>query len=53
MQAIERGDGASWEGFRESLVQARADEALIQQLLQQAYATQQARTHLAHQQPLT
>ena len=43
-QAIERGEGSSWEGFKESLHQARADEALIQELLQRAHATQQART---------
>jgi hypothetical protein len=43
LQAIERGegDGSHWHASKESLIQARADERTIQELLAEIYAKQQ------------
>lgn len=43
VQAIERGegDGSHWHASKESLIQARADEKTIQELLAEVYAKQQ------------
>ena len=43
VQAIERGegDGSHWHASKESLIQARADEKTIQELLAEIYAKQQ------------
>ena len=43
VQAIERGegDGSQWHASKESLIQARADEKTIKELLAEIYAKQQ------------
>ena len=43
LQAIERGedDGRDWHASKESLLQARADEKTIQEVLGEVYAKQQ------------
>ena len=43
LQAIERGDdeGRDWHASKESLLQARADEKTIQEVLGEIYAKQQ------------
>ncbi len=43
LQAIERGesDGSDWHASKESLLQARADEQTIQEVLGEIYAKQQ------------
>ncbi len=48
LQAIERGenDGSDWHASKESLLQARADEQTIQEVLGEIYAKQQVlRSH--------
>lgn len=50
LQAIERGegDGRDWHASKESLIQARADEKTIQELLGKIYAKQQVSNHSLH-----